>query len=107
MRARLCTVTPLLQILNTRDFVGQVVPIDTQYVAGEKQRRRQRLVLCARRDLRIGRQAGGERLDLRLAHLHQITLAAGQDEAVSSSDRPARCVGCSAVPAQAVAHLIE
>ncbi|MBB4756599.1 hypothetical protein FHT15_001254 [Xanthomonas campestris] len=57
------------------------MPIDTQYLAGEKQQRRQRLVLCARRDLRIGRQAGEERLDLRLAHLRRMALAAGQDEA--------------------------
>lgn len=51
------------------------MPIDTQYLAGEKQQRRQRLVLCARRDLRIGRQAGEERLDLRLAHLRRMALA--------------------------------
>ncbi|SOO05962.1 hypothetical protein XFF7767_550004 [Xanthomonas citri pv. fuscans] len=44
---RLCTVTPLLKIVNARDFVEHVMPIDTQYVAVEKQQRRQRLVLLA------------------------------------------------------------
>lgn len=33
--ARLCAVTPRLKIVNTRDCVGEVMPIDTQYVAGE------------------------------------------------------------------------
>ncbi len=42
-----CTVTPLLKIMNTRDFVGHVMPIDTRYVAGEKQQHRQRPLLCA------------------------------------------------------------
>lgn len=28
--ARLCAVTPLLKIVNARDFVGQVMPIDTR-----------------------------------------------------------------------------
>ncbi|KOR39110.1 hypothetical protein ADT25_22970 [Xanthomonas oryzae] len=78
--ARLCTVTPLLKILNIREFVGDAMPIDTQCVAIEKQQRRQRLVLCAHRHLRIGRQAGEECLDLRLAHLRRMALAAGQDE---------------------------
>lgn len=70
---------PLFKFVKARDFVGHVMSIDTQCVAVEKQQRRQRLVLCARRHLRIGRQAGEERLDLHVAHL-RVTLAAGQDE---------------------------
>ncbi|SON74616.1 hypothetical protein XAP412_1030021 [Xanthomonas phaseoli pv. phaseoli] len=35
LSSRLSTVTPLLEIVGTRDFVGQVMPIDTQYVAWE------------------------------------------------------------------------
>lgn len=30
-----CIVTPLLKILNTSDFFGHEMPIDTQYVAVE------------------------------------------------------------------------
>ncbi|CEE88231.1 hypothetical protein XACLE20_960006 [Xanthomonas citri pv. citri] len=48
---------------------------------GKKQQHSQRLVLRARRQLRIGRQAGEERLDPSLAHLRRMALAAVQDEA--------------------------
>lgn len=49
--------------------------------AVEKQQRRQTPDSVCPQSPRIGRQAGEERLDLRLAHLRRMALAAGQDEA--------------------------
>lgn len=79
--AWLCTMTSLPKIVTTRDFVGHVMPIDTQYFAVEKQQHSQTPGSACRRHLRIGRQAGEERLDARLAHLRRMALAAGREEA--------------------------
>lgn len=51
--AWLCTMTSLPKIVTTRDFVGHVMPIDTQYFAVEKQQHSQTPGSACRRHLRI------------------------------------------------------